>query len=477
MVNPARAEPGSRKKIRTGVAISGSEICAADVRLRGAADRSWRATLEPAASDASGWPSLASALADLARTLGVTEGTLAISLMPPLTEVRRLELPPLSDDDLQRLLARNASRYFVNARGAQIVGASPATRRVRNRPAPVVAASASARLVASIRAAAEQTGWTVESISPAETAWGSAALAIWPAFARQNSYALIAHDDRTDLLQFEEGRLAAVRRFRAGSADAAMIADTVGPTARIGIAGRSSARRELSVALTGHGVTVVAPNGEFAGAAESGDVLAAQFAGGEVGPTLRTEGAIALERAGARKATWIAAGAAAALFVVAALVQLWGVHHQLNLVRAERERIKPQLSSTLVGRTTVDATYRHLATLGGAERAAPQWSVVIGSLSASVPDEAHLTAIRARSDSLLVDGLAEHAARVFDALEKTHGLVDVRAASPVRRELQEGGGTLDHFTIAARVVRQPSAERSSAPTRTSASASARRPGQ
>jgi hypothetical protein len=471
MVSRARAEPRSRKKLVTGVAISTAEICAADVRLRGEANRAWRSALEPPPADGSNWSSLASALNDLARTLGITEGTLAISLMPPLTEVRRLELPPLTDDDLQRLLGRNASRYFVNARGTQIVGASPATRRVRGRPAPVVAAAASARLVASIRAAAEQTGWTVESVSPAESAWASAALALWPAFARQNSYVLIALEERTDLLQLEEGRLASVRRFRAGSADAPMIADTVGPTARIGIAGPPPARRELSVALSGLGVTVASPSGEFSAAAEAGDILAAQFAGGEVGPTLRTEGALALERAEARRATWTIAGAAAALFVVAALVRLWGVHHQLNLVRAERARIRPELSSTLIGRTTVDATYRHLATLTTAERAAPQWSVVIGNLSASVPEEAHLTAIRARSDSLLVDGLADHAARVFDALEKTHDLIDVRAASPVRRELQEGGGTLDHFTIAARVTR-PIAPEASTPT--SASSSSRK---
>jgi Fimbrial assembly protein (PilN) len=467
MVNSPRTEHGSKKRIRTGVAISTTEICAADIRLRGAANRSWRMDLEAPPADATSWPSLTSALADLARTLGVTEGTLAISLMPPLTEVRRLDLPPLTDDDLQRLLSRNASRYFVNARGQQIVGASPAARRVRGRPAPVVAAAASARLIASIRAAAEQAGWMVESISPAESAWAGAALALWPAFARQNSYALIAHDDRTDLLQLEDGRLAGVRRFRAGAADAAMIADTVGPTARIGIAGPSSARRELGVALSGVGVTVTSPSGEWSAAAEDPDVLAAQFSGGDVGPTLRTEGAIALEQASARKMTWTIAGAAAALFVVAALIQLWGVHHQLNLVRAERAKIRPQLSSTLVGRTTVDATYRHLAALTEAERGAPQWSAVIANLSESVPEDAHFTAIRARGDSLLVDGLAEHAARVFDALEKTHGLIEVRAASPVRRELQDGGGTLDHFTIAARVTRSVPVELT-APARVSA---------
>ena len=83
---------------------------------------------------------------------------------------------------------------------------------------------------------------------------------------------------------------------------------------------------------------------------------------------------------------------------------------------------------------------------------------MIANLSEAIPEQAHLTAIRARNDSLIVDGLAEHAARVFDALEKTHGLVDVKAASPVRRELQEGGGTLDHFLIGARVVKSASAE-------------------
>jgi Tfp pilus assembly protein PilN len=337
----------------------------------------------------------------------------------------------------------------------------------------VVAVAASTRLVASIRAAAEQSGWTVESISPAESAWASAALALWPAFARQNSHTLIAHEDRTDLLQLEDGRLAGVRRFRAGSTDAAMIADTVGPTGRVGIVGPSAARRDLANALSALSVTVTGPSGEWSAAAESGDVLAAHFAGGSVGPTLRTEGAAALDRASARKTTALITSIAAALFVIAALVQLWGVHHQLNLVRAERAKLRSQLSSTLVGRTTVDATYRHLAALSEAERAAPRWAAVIASLSESVPDEAHLTAIRARGDSLLVDGLAEHAARVFDALEKTHGLIEVKAASPVRRELQDGGGTLDHFTIAARVTRPAQAE-VTAPARTS---SARRPGQ
>jgi hypothetical protein len=322
MVTPVRAEPSSKRRIRTGVAISPTEVCAADIRLRGSTNGSWRARIEAPPADGSSWPSLVTAFTELAHSLGVTDGTMSISLMPPLTEVRRLDLPPLTDEDLQRLLGRNASRYFVNARTPQIVGASHPKRRPRGRSSPVVAAAASARLVASVRTAAEQSGWTVESVSPAESAWAGAAIALWPGFARQSSYALIAQDDRTDLLQIEDGRLIGVRRFRAGSADAAMIVDTVGPNARVGIAGDPEARRALAAALSPLGVAVAAPVGEWASVAEKSELLAAQFAGGDVGPTLRTEGAVAAEGAGGRQATWMFGGGAPAPFVGAAVINL-----------------------------------------------------------------------------------------------------------------------------------------------------------
>ena len=448
-----RGELGS--KYQTGVAISATELCAVDIRLRGASDRVWRAPLDPPPSEGATWPSLVSALSGLANALGVTSGTLAVSLMPPLAEVRQLELPPLRDDDLQRLLSRNASRYFVGARAAQIVGASPAGRRSRGGPAPVIAAAAPARLLAMIHMAAAQTGWVVDAIAPAETAWAAAAIALWPSLAKQRLHAIIAHSDRTDLLEIESARLAGVRRFRAGAVDASMIADAVGRSTRVAIAGEASPRRELSAALTGLGVATTTAVGEWASAAEHGDVLAANFAGSDVGPVLRSEDNVAAQRAKARRMTAITFAAAAVLIAASALIEVWGVHHQLDLVRQQRADIRPALSSTLIGRTTVEATYRHLAVLNGIERSTPQWAAVITTLSNSIPNDAYLTAIRSRDDSLIVDGLAEHAARVFDALEKAPGLADVKATAAVRRELQDDGTALDHFTIAARVVTNP----------------------
>jgi Tfp pilus assembly protein PilN len=461
----ASAATGSKKRIRTGVAISMHELCAADVRLRNVPDRAWRAPLTPPPSDSLSWPALTAALTELARTLGVSEGVLSISLLPPLTEVRRLELPPVRDDELQRLIARNASKYFVNARGPQIVGASSAAKRLRGAPVPVVAAAASMRLIATIRTAAQQAGWEVESIAPAETAWAAAAFALWPQFAKQSAYAILAHEDRTDLLQLEHGRLVGVRRFRPGAADAAMIADTVGLTARVGIAGAPAVRRELGAALSDVRVMTSLPAGEWTAMAERGDVLAAHFAGSEVGPVLRADDTVATERARAQKSTWMVLGAAAAVLIVAAGVELWGVHHQLNQVRAERERLRPQIASTMLGRTTVDATSRSLAVLTSVDRSSPQWSTVITALSESVPEEAYLTAIRARQDSVVIEGLAEHAARVYDAMSSSRVFLDVKAPSAVRRELQEDGTPLDHFQIAARIA-QPA---TSAPTTVPAS--------
>ncbi len=268
-----------------------------------------------------------------------------------------------------------------------------------------------------------------------------------------------------------------VRRFRAGAADAPVIADTIGTTARAAIAGSSSVRKELAAALGLHGITVASPGNDSAGVADQPDALAARFAESEIGPVLRSDDAVVGDRDRTRRAAWLVAAVAAAMLVGAAGVQYWGVHRRLRMVEAERARLRSALASTLVGRTTVDAVYAELGQLSQIERSSPQWSTVIAALTQAVPEEAHLTAIRTRDDSLVVDGLADHAARVFDALSKTRGLTEVKSASAVHRELQDNGSAKEHFTIAARApVLSPTQQAKPTALPTSAP-STRRPGQ
>ena len=119
------------RRIRTGIALSPTELCAADLRLRSPATRGWRTPLDPPAENGGGWPSLAVGLAELARTLGVSTGTLVVSLMPPLTEVRRLELPPLKGADLERLLsqAEQTTAMLEQARARRVAYIASLTRQ------------------------------------------------------------------------------------------------------------------------------------------------------------------------------------------------------------------------------------------------------------------------------------------------------------------------------------------------------------
>jgi Tfp pilus assembly protein PilN len=126
-------------------------------------------------------------------------------------------------------------------------------------------------------------------------------------------------------------------------------------------------------------------------------------------------------------------------------------------VQADRAAIKPLISATLVGRTSVENAFRQLAALAATQRAAPQWSDVISNLAVHLDEHSYLTSLRARDDSLLVEGIAVSAARAFDSMFQTPGLVSVKAAAPVRRESPQGGPALERFTIGAVVAHGPPA--------------------
>ena len=217
------------------------------------------------------------------------------------------------------------------------------------------------------------TGWTVEMVAPAETAWAAAAIALWPPFARQNAYALIAHDDRTDLLQIEDGRLIGVRRFRAegsGRAD-----DRWTPWARQRASALPDRRRggaSCRLALAALGLTVVGAERRMVRRGRSSGSSRRAFRG-------QRDRSGAAQRGRASNAGGPACGARRGSLPVLRRhcsssrpeSSCGASITSSNTVRAEREQLKPQIASTMVGRNTVDAAYRHLATLSGIERASP----------------------------------------------------------------------------------------------------------
>jgi hypothetical protein len=415
--------------------------------------------LEPINGDGSTWPSLTTALRDLASSVGGAGGSLSIALMSPLVEVRSLELPPLQEHELRSLLTRNAARYFVTARAPQLIGVVRPSNG-KGTGGPVVAAAAPARLVSAVHASAREAGWSVDSVAPAESAWAAAATVIWPAFAQHAAHLIVFQPDRTNLIHLADGRIASVRRFRAGAADATRIADAVAdssgregasPRVRVGIVGQAEGRQELTRALSDVGLTTTAPSADFADIAEQPARLAAAFAAPNNELTLRTDDVRAERHTQEKRVAMLIASAAVGLLLMCGAFELWGVHRELRLVEDERAALRPQLSVTLVGRTSVETAYRQLATLSAAQRTAPRWSTVLVQLAGHLDTDAYLTAFRGRGDSVVMDGIALHAARVFDDLEQTPGLSGVSAVAPVRHESPDGADATERFTIAARL--------------------------
>ncbi len=449
------------RRPRVGLALSAAEITGA--WRTGGALRLFRAPVAAYPGENGAWPGLVTALDELRRTAGIARGgQLSVALLPPLVEVRRVELPPLEESELAQLLARHAGRYFVGARGAQVAGALVPRGRHEG-TGPVLAASASARLLNALHHAARDAGWAVSLVVPAEGAWAAAAVSLWPSFARQPAQVLVREADRTALVALEGGRAVSVRRFRNGGADVELVGVAIAESfpdgapkivGAVGMTPQSELRRELAAI----GVGLQAAPGAWAAHATSPEVMAAAFADRVVGPRLIPEEARAEQRARVARATAVVAAAAVLLFVAAAGVALWGVNRDLRQVRAERAAIRSQVSATLVGRTSVEDAYRRIAALAAAQREAPHWAPVLADLSARVPDDAYLTAFHVHGDSLVVDGMATSAARVFDAIEQSPVLMNVRAPAPVRREAQVGSPPMERFTIAAQRRGAPRSE-------------------
>lgn len=449
---------GSAAASSLGVAISNVSITAASRSM----PTIWQRDIDVSSGSNGSIDALRSALIDAAKASGVDAPSTVVALIAPLAELRTISLPPLGEDDRNRFLSRNSSRYFVGARGAQVIGSLAPEVAKGAASAPVLAAAAAQQLVSAVQAAATAAGIPLANVIPAESAWAAAACEIWPALARGTAGVVMTRDDRTDLLTLSDGELKAVRRFR-GPADASEIVDALesGGVARIGVLGPASAARAMISALTPLASQVLSPAPGWQAMSEHPEVLAARFAPAATGLAIRTEESRESERVDIGRLAWWGVGLAAALLVLAGVVNYLGARRELANVQAARAAIRPQVEATLVGRSSVETVYRQVAALARASREAPRWSALLASLAHQLPDAASLTAFRARGDSIFLDGVADHAGPVFDDIGRTPGIGGVRATAPVRRESIEGETPLEHFSIGAQVIsRAPPVRRS-----------------
>lgn len=441
----------------TRIALSPTTLVAVDDRLslgNSGGTHQWTTALAAPPGEGQLWPALGQALRELAAHIGAS-GQLHIALAAPLTEVRRLTLPPLRADEQVRLLSRTAGKYFLNVREPQIVGVAPAPR---HHTGGVVCAAVPVRLIAALHAEAASAGFSVHQIVPAEAAWVTAAHTMWPAHVRGDAHTIVTHDDRTDVLHTNDGKLIGVRRFRAGATDIDALVESLSAlqgagAQKLAVFGMEEQRRVIVKALADRGISARVPTAEHTTATISPLHAAASFMALDEPFRLRTDDAVALRSAREHGIAWRLGFVAAALLIAAAAIEWYGVRRELNVVRAERAVIAPQVRELLAGQQTQTASARRIASIADSYVAAPQWSAAIASLSDALDGGAFLLLMRARGDTVTIDGLATRASQAFASVEQIPSFSGVRAAGEMRVERQEDGTLLERFTIQARVAR------------------------
>jgi hypothetical protein len=194
-----------------GLAIAGDRVLARS--LGGGDALSWRRELPAIGESLDGWRD---ALRDALRSLHTAApgaASLRVALLPPLAEVRVEELPTIGGEQLRAVVVRDASKYFAVGAEPQVVQVRPADDRAQTAFSSHLLSAAPERVVSAVLRAASESGWSVESLSPAQIAWGEAGGGGASANGTRKK-AIVSMDNRIELLDLAGPRITQIRRLR-----------------------------------------------------------------------------------------------------------------------------------------------------------------------------------------------------------------------------------------------------------------------
>jgi Tfp pilus assembly protein PilN len=444
------------RAVQLGVSIATDRVVVAHV-ASGVAARTWSRAIAPASDPLLPWQphvdALVEALHEALATLGAGRARLSVALLPPLAESRFVELPGLRDDELQRVLARDASSYFPTGVVTPVVAAA----RRRGRGTSVIATASASGLVDVVYAAATAAGCAVDGVIPAHAAWARAIAHAWRLPATGGRCRLVVLlDGRVEVLTVDGGAMVALRRLPAAADHRFVFAaldegtDADDATVPVALAGAPAAIASLAGMLVARGRTLVEPVGDTP---PDPIVLAAIDATRVTGAPILMPEAVRVERhAHAIRGALRRVAAAALLLATTAGVGLWDTARERDAVRARRLELRAQLAGVLATRDTLAQLTERLATLRAAESGRRRWSHAIGLLASSLPRDAYLLSLRAEGDSMVVEGVARRAAPVLDALGRDTAVLAVRAQGSIRQEIREDAGQVERYTLSVQLM-------------------------
>lgn len=399
----------SGRRIAVGCALGSDGLYVAVPERRGAA--SLQFTI-PWAEPATSWEErLGPAMQEIVTRCGTSRLALQVAPLPPLVRHRFVSLPAMAVEDVQRVLRRDAGRYFCGAREEQEVAVAR-----RGKGTPLSVAAVDAALLDALERSITSAGAHLGAVVSAYDIWGRIAGREAPAATGAALSVVVVGDARYDRLGIERQQLVALRYGPARLFDG--IADVT-------IADDESWRLRTA--------------------------LHALRARGAVPFVLERLHAAAARRAW-RNVRWLGM-AAAVLLVLAGALDLWGLQREREMLRTVRRAEQAATSGALALREAAALSARHLVALTTARATAPRWTPVLARLAETLPADAYLTGLQAVADSVVIEGVAGSAADVFNALHEMPGVSQVRALAPIRHERTNGEATIERFVIGLELVR------------------------
>lgn len=369
----------------------------------------------------------------------------SVVLLPPLVDVRRVELPALRSREVTAVLENHASRYFPRRLTDVATGWVPL--KDEGDGTVVMAAAAEAEPVSLLLDALEREGHMVVGPVPAHVAWVRAAKREASFRGEVGGSVCVGGGRGWVILELRRDRL--VRTTWFAPKDLSVLADRLRGEMRNGasvvVVGEGASADDLSDALR------VGTPREPIRLLEDPVRLAARFAASSRRLTVLPHH-VRERRAGRRRRAQIVRFVAAGLLLlIAAGLNSWRLSRELMEVRASRARHAAEVQRILAIRDEIAAVDRWLKDARQHVAGSVEWSEWLIRVAEALPAGTHLDRIAGRSGELEISGSAPSSADVLSAIQAVPGVIAVDLTRPVRRVQGLAGSSEDQFSFVVRL--------------------------
>jgi len=399
------------RRMKVGVAI-GEDVFAACW-----SESTWETTL-PAGPTAD---AIREATSEVNRFARSSKGaSVYLALLPPLVQMRRIELPWMSEEDYRLAVTTNAQRYFLGIRQTAVCGIAATGERRRGTSVPLVAFAANSELIENLSTGFASIGWPIDRIVPGQEAWASSVLQAHPSARRSLVSIAVRLPRELNMFEVDAGSLQRVRRFRS----AATFPAAERGRQRFTLGGNE----DRSVAMVAAAGARVSRRGEL------------------IPDTLRR-----VRAEHQRQISALAVAFVCINLLAAAIAYRWRLERQLTHIVARRSAIQSTVKQAVTLRDSAELLVERIRMIAELEAAAPRWSAVLSRIAIALPEDAQLESVRTESDSVTIEGQAQDASRVLSALKGTPGLNAIRSTSSILRELGTDQMPVERWRFSMRV--------------------------